>query len=62
MDLTGDNYFEEGIPFEIPILPDMYGATPLEMCLGINKHSFVEEENVYFFKERKAEQLSRSQN
>ena len=30
----------EGIEhsFEIPILPDMYGITPLDICLGINKH------------------------
>ena len=28
----------EEIQFEIPILPDMYGITPLDICLGINKH------------------------
>ena len=27
---------EEGTVFEIPILPDIYGQTPLDMCLGIN--------------------------
>ena len=43
MELTGDSHLEEGTQFEIPILPDMYGVTPLDMCLGINRHTFAEE-------------------
>jgi len=43
MDITGDEYMENGVHFEIPILPDMYGATPLDMCLGLYELSFVEE-------------------
>ena len=27
----------ETTKFEIPILPDMYGTTPLDICLAINK-------------------------
>ena len=29
---------DEGTNFEIPILPDMYGLTALDVCLGITKH------------------------
>ena len=30
--------FPEGTPFEIPVLPDMYGSTPLDICLAISIH------------------------
>ena len=34
--VTGQS--EEGNSFEIPILPDLYGANPLEMTLAIFHH------------------------
>ena len=37
---------EDGCTFEVPILPDIYGLTPLDICLGIKKgadpHKFIE--------------------
>lgn len=30
--------FPDGTPFEIPVLPDMYGSTPLDICLAISEH------------------------
>ena len=30
---------DEGCDFEIPLLPDMYGATALDICLGIDLSS-----------------------
>ena len=29
---------DEGTNFEIPILPDMYGVTALDVCLGIRNN------------------------
>ena len=35
--ITGDEDQVDGVSLEIPILPDMYGATPLDLCLGKTK-------------------------
>lgn len=56
VDLTGDSVHEEGISIEIPVLPDFYGATPLDMCLGIN--NLRESELwVYTYKDRDSDKL-----
>ena len=46
---------------EIPILPDMYGQTPLDMCLGINKHRR-NEDKIYEKRELKTEETSSARN
>ena len=38
MGIDGTEHMTDGLSFEIPILPDMYGTTPLDICLGINTH------------------------
>ena len=45
---------QEGISFEIPILPDIYGSTPLDICLEINKLR-EDEEDIYIFKDRSSD-------
>ena len=41
--LTGEeDYSEDGVTLEIPIIPDMYGADPLEICLRLNNKRDVE--------------------
>ena len=59
MDITGDKYLEDGISLEIPILPDMNGANPLDICLGIHKYTFNEEDKVYRIKNLQSEELSK---
>ena len=45
--MTGDDNHEEGVTLEIPILPDMYGADPIEICLMLNKKG-EEDEKIFF--------------
>ena len=61
LDLTGDQHLEEGTVFEIPILPDIYGQTPLDMCLGINQHR-ENEKLIYLFKDQDLVQLKSATN
>ena len=44
--------YEEGVSFEIPILPDMYGYNPLDICLGITQQE-KEFKNIFFPKIQK---------
>ena len=33
----GELWDDENITFEVPILPDRYGLTPIDLCLGIRR-------------------------
>lgn len=39
----------EEVSLEIPILPDVYGFTPIDICLGIVEHN--DKQNLEIFKE-----------
>ena len=42
---------DDGCIFEVPILPDIYGKTPLEICLGIDnkrgKRKYTSQDRIY---------------
>ena len=49
---------ENGCTFEIPILPDIYGLTALDLCLGL----YVNYENIFIADDRDNESLMKMNN